>query len=391
MSEKFRKKIIFTIPSFERGGAEEYVLLIAKHLILNNWEVHAVCEKRRGMQNLISDMKSIGIIHHDKKIAEDDTGANSIDLNEDKYETYKALFKEIEPQIIQINLPWFTKGFPAMRASLDLKIKTISMFHLVPDVFYIDDSVKKNYHVFLKNNHFWLTVSNDNKKNIAGTFSIDEKFISVIYNGVSMEKFNCDHTVKTDIRKKIFSEFNIKEGSFLILTVGAYNRRKGYEYLLNIIPKLLKNFSDIVFLWVGSDIFDDEFMDKIINTGLSKRIILAGFRRDIPDLLLSSDLFVNPSIMEGFPFSIIEAMASGLPIVSTNVNGIPEIINDHEHGLLCNSRNSEELYKTISIAKNNIGLMKEMALKAKERSGIFSLGIMLNRTLFFINNLLDYN
>jgi glycosyltransferase involved in cell wall biosynthesis len=130
----------------------------------------------------------------------------------------------------------------------------------------------------------------------------------------------------------------MSDGEILILAVGNLLERKGHIYLLRALQSLVdQGLSDrwrlaIAAGWGGEerpklDAFTAEH-------GLSDRVHILPHRNDVPDLLAAADIFVMPSLWEGLPLSILEAMLTGVPVIASATSGIPEAIVTEQHGLL---------------------------------------------------------
>lgn len=125
----------------------------------------------------------------------------------------------------------------------------------------------------------------------------------------------------------------------VVTTVSVLREGKGIEVLLDAVPMV----PDARFVIVG----DGPLREKL-EARAGDRVTWLGFRRDVPELLAASDLFVLPSLGDAYPTVLMEAMAAGLPVVSTRVGGIPEIVDDGRTGRLVPPGNAEALARTIS-------------------------------------------
>lgn len=133
----------------------------------------------------------------------------------------------------------------------------------------------------------------------------------------------------------------IKTNEFTIIGIGRLSQLKGAFDLISVAIELIKRGSPLKLGWIGRGAFpiDDKYVDKILSENkavISDRIII---HKDIDDiakynLLQQSDLFVLPSYSDNLPISILEAMAFGLPIISTKIGAIPEVITENENGWL---------------------------------------------------------
>jgi glycosyltransferase involved in cell wall biosynthesis len=159
--------------------------------------------------------------------------------------------------------------------------------------------------------------------------------VVAIHNGIDLARF--------DLRidgGKVRSKLGVGEGVQLIGTVGHFAPLKGYEELILAMNEVVRRGFDVKLSLVGDCIYPHSkaYRERLVtladSMGLRERIILAGFREDIPELLASFDLFVLPSRSEGFGRVNLEAMAMGKPVISTNVGGIPEVVVDGVTGIL---------------------------------------------------------
>lgn len=172
----------------------------------------------------------------------------------------------------------------------------------------------------------------------------EDKFI-VIYNFVDTEKFT--HYKQQDCKKML----KLPENKKIIFSIGRLVERKGYQYLIEAIPDIIKNRKDVLFFIGGKGPIKEKLEEKIQNMGIDEYVKLIGF---IPDEILplwmnACDVYVLPSLRETFPIVMLEALASGKPVVGTKIGAIPEIIGE-EYGLLVEPANPKDLAEKILIA-----------------------------------------
>jgi len=174
-----------------------------------------------------------------------------------------------------------------------------------------------------------VAVSEDIKKDIVKYDKIDPSKILIIPNGIDTERFSLDRNA-AGLRK----EFSLKDNDIILGFVGRIVHAKGLEYLIDALSHLGKEFKNMKLLIIGEGYLLDGLHEKSKRENIHDRIIFTGRRRDIPDILSCFDIFVMPSIAEGLPNALLEAMAMGKPIVATTVGGIPEVIKNGFNGLL---------------------------------------------------------
>jgi len=193
---------------------------------------------------------------------------------------------------------------------------------------------------------------------------IREDKIITIHNGIDFSKF--DGLDKAEARDKIRKEFSLNNSTFLVGTVARLQPVKGVEYLIEAAKYVLESIPNTRFLIVGEGPQKAELIHKVHQLNLSSDVIFAGMRGDIPAILSALDLFVLPSLSEALGIAVIEALATGVPVVATNVGGVPEIVEDRKTGLLVPPKDPLSLAKAILHMYSNGDEAISMA-KAGER------------------------
>lgn len=133
--------------------------------------------------------------------------------------------------------------------------------------------------------------------------------------GIDISKFQ----IKNFNRDEYRSRLGLKSDDFVILSVGELNKNKNHEIVINTIAKL--GYSNIKYLIAGQGDLDRYLIELANHLGIGDKVNILGFRKDIPELLNSSDLYILPSLREGLNVSLLEAMASGLPCIGSKIRG----------------------------------------------------------------------
>jgi len=188
-------------------------------------------------------------------------------------------------------------------------------------------------------------------KNQMENYGVNSEKISIINYGI--EKINGKII---DIHK----EFNIPKNKLILFSASRLVIEKDPEYLLDIAGEC-RNL-DIMFLIAGDGYMHEKLQKRIDSESLPVKLL--GFRKDIPDLMESSDIFIMSSKYDALPFAVIEALSHGLPVLAPPVGGIPEMISHKSNGYLYNSK--EEAKKYISLLINNKILLNEFGARSKE-------------------------
>lgn len=187
-----------------------------------------------------------------------------------------------------------------------------------------------------------VAVSQYTKQDIMNVFGIPHSRIEVIYHGVRLE----DYMFPEEAKVKIRSALGINSQP-MILFVGRLSPRKGVDILLRALPQLLGKM-EVKLVLAGSGNQRD-YQQLAQSLGISDKTVFLGHVSDNTLRLLysSCDLFVLPSRLEGLGIVILEAMASGKPVVATNVGGIPELVKSGQNGILVEAGEEGKLASAI--------------------------------------------
>ncbi len=169
---------------------------------------------------------------------------------------------------------------------------------------------------------------------------------------------------------------NLPGSGLRILMVSRLAKGKGFSVLLDAVESI--NTSDISILIAGDGPLRNDLESEIRSRGLAGDVFLLGYRDDVPNLMAASDIFVLPSYREGTPLVIYEAMASGLPIVATNIAGIPEQVNDETNGFLIQPGDSDALAMRLDQLVDAPTLRNEFGNASYHRVGRFSVDRMVD-------------
>lgn len=181
-------------------------------------------------------------------------------------------------------------------------------------------------------------VSEHTCKNLNKYEKISKGKIAVINNGILYEKYN----IKINNKKKK-EQLSIKTDGYIIGLCVRLSNQKGITYLLRAMPKIINMYPDILLLIAGDGKRRKNLEEESINLNIEKNVKFLGGRVDIPEILQLLTLYTLPSLWEGMPMALLEAMAAGVPIVTTNVGGIPKMIKHGFNGLIVDPQNHEKL------------------------------------------------
>jgi len=235
------------------------------------------------------------------------------------------------------------------------------------------DIWKKWYHrlidrILLKFTYKVICNSNAVKNFYQKTERIPENKLSVVYNGVDLSEFQKINPDKTGIEKK----------GGLIGAGGRFTQQKGFINLLMAVPEILKILPDTKFVLVGDGPLRKSFEEFTKNHTISDSVIFTGYRKDILSIFSLCDIIVVPSLFEGMPNIVLEAMALKKPVIGTDIPEIAELIEDGQNGFLVPVKdNFKEIAEKIILLLKNPDIRRNMGEK----------GYNLIKTNFSIENM----
>ncbi len=227
----------------------------------------------------------------------------------------------------------------------------------------VDFPLKNHYFSRLKyrKNIDLIIAISEGVKKVLIEGGVRPEVIKVIPSGIDYSLFkeagSCDY---------LRNERSFKEEDFLVGVVAHLADHKGHRYLIEATRILKEKAPSIKVIIVGEGPLRMELSNLVKDIHVEDMVFFLGFREDIPQILASLDLFVLSSKMEGLGSSILDAMASSLPVVATNVGGIPEVVTDGETGLLVPPKDPSVLAEAILRLYNDRELAKRLGQRGYE-------------------------
>jgi len=186
---------------------------------------------------------------------------------------------------------------------------------------------------------------------------VNPSLVRVVYEGVDLDWI--DHQVTSET-------LNLPAG-LVVGTVAHLSAEKGHETLLDAAAKVIVRVPEAQFVFVGEGELMPKLRGKIDQLGLQKHVTFLGFRRDSEAVLKNFCIFCLPSLSEGLSSAILVAMASGLPVIATQVGGIPELVVDGETGLLVSPREVDPLEDALCRLLESAELRQKMGEAGRRR------------------------
>jgi len=182
--------------------------------------------------------------------------------------------------------------------------------------------------------------------------------VSVVGNGIDVDRFE-----NTSPPNNVKAQLGIPDHHSVVGTVGRLSPEKGHIHLLNVFEAIQSEFPDVSFLIVGDGPSREELQKKFDNPS----VIFTGLRSDLPELYKCMDIFALPSLTEGLPMVLLEAMASALPVIATSVGSVPDVMIGGETGLLLSPGEEGVLRKHLVYLLRNPEERRRMGQKGHAR------------------------
>lgn len=366
------------VNNLDIGGAQEVVRTLAAYLI-EHGSPTVVCTLRDGP--LRSEIEGMGIT------VEVLPGRNHSFLSLPKFLKEIAgirkglihLVRKYDIDVVQTHL---LRGLDFLVASLKLSFPNLLVFWTVHNYQFelrADQlpghrwllAPKKYIHNLLYRRvsdriNGFIAVSDEVEEAIRQTIRVDQHRITTIRNGVDVRRYqrNVD-------RMAIRASLGLEEEDQVMILVGTLKEQKGHTYLIQAAAPIIAQNNNLHILFPGDGPRRASLQQQVQQLGLEKHIHFLGSRKDIPDLLAASDYFVLPSLWEGLPMALIEAMAGGLPVIATCVSGSQQVVVPGETGLLVPPGDVDQLRQAMAEMITHPERAKKMGKAGSVRAEAF--------------------
>lgn len=376
-----RKQVYFVWNYLSWGGAQIYLLSIAKQADKNEWDFKVILP-RKSNPEILKYFEQNEINYEFLDVTLDISEAKGIfeKLKRQwrrlhaEFTTYFYLSKfDLKNSIVHIEVaPWQSwillyllslKGnvFVTMHNALPLVISKWRKFLWKTRLDFL--LKQKSFHLFAANQNSIDSLKNITSARFWNRFLLTRATINPVeINNIYQRSFD-----KNELLKK----HNLPEDKFIVLCVGQFIDRKGRWIFLESARKIQELKRKIHFVWVAPSVPNDEDQQRIDELKLKNYNFLLSEnvgknREEVLTFFRIADIFTLPSLWEGLPIAILEAMSLGIPTISTNLNAIPEAIKHNETGSLVEIGNSENLTTEILRLFENFDLREKFSVNGRK-------------------------
>lgn len=358
-----RRRLLWLIDSLNVGGAEALVVPFARRLDRTRWDLSIVALTTIGGNPVESQLRALGFLVTN-------LGARNLrDLT-----AFRRLLRcARRADLIHAHLTY--AAIWGSLASRLTGVPAVASLHVAPPRPGGRDEARDRLMRFAL--HQWakrtICVSEALRRQVVDHGGLDAADTAVVHNGIETGRFAAD---RAGCRARLNRDFAIPDTVPLAVTVAVLRPGKGIDVLIEAARTLRETY----FLIVGDGPMKEEWMAQARAAGVATQFRWAGYQQDVASLLPGCDLFVHPSLEDAFPTVLLEAMAASLPIVATNVGGIPEIVRNGVTGTLVPPGDAAALASAISPLLWNDMAREEMGRFGRARvEKEFSTGAWIER------------
>jgi glycosyltransferase involved in cell wall biosynthesis len=347
-------RVLLTIDEASLGGGQMHVLLLAKYLREADFDVEIATEAKGW---LVDEALSLNIVVHQIVIS-----------NQFTWQSFQHIRQLLQNgQFDVLHTHGGTAGFwvRLVAAGLNRQHIIVHTYHglhylnileepgqtikqaIKRSIFKLIDRLLLNY----TDRIICVCRSDYDKAIAAGVATIDQT--SIVYNGIELAKFSIPLDQATARQL-----FNLDPNEFIFGNVGRLHEQKGHKFLLQAMAQMTNQSRLMI---VGDGRLREQLMILAAELKISDRVLFLGARADINEFLSAINVFIMPSLWEGQPIALLEALAIGKPCIASSVDGIPEIITDGINGYLVSPKDVETLAKAMDLAIEQPELLQTLS------------------------------
>jgi len=333
-----KTRVTVIIGNFTFGGAQQMIYEQVKHANREDYDLQVLCyNPKRGtpLEEMVEAVVPITYIN--SRIRGRITPGVVAQV-------VWALHRT-KPDVVHAHLGGV--GFGAMWSQLFRKPLVITA-HTKPEKAFLPRTEKQVRNVLKKGHTRLVAVSEDNARMLKEYFCLDESLCSCVNNGIDLERFT---------RKE--------HDGFTLIHVGRQDENKNQAALIRCFARLHEQYPDTKLLLLGDGPTHKALQEQVTQLGLEGVITLTGNVSNTQDYYAVSDLYVQSSHREAMPLSVLEAMAAGLPIVSTDVGGLRDVVQDN--GILVPDNDEDALYRAMETVYTQTPEQTQAMCQASDR------------------------
>ena len=390
MTDSTPFRVLMVLNTYQYGGAERYTVSLAKGLRNRDVDVRVVCPTRGGLrENLLLN----GIKTYDLDLGLKIGRYRGLEIFFPRVSIYAShrlrefltkCYKEWKFDLI--HLQFLMEKFFGTPIAVRMNIPVVWTMHgALPGWYRFNPRLRKLYKKSGNMAKKIICVSEAARRFETDNIGIDKNRTCVVHNGIELSTF-VNARIKDDA---LLKSLNLTPDDFIVGIICQVYKQKGHDILVQAIRSAVKKNNKIKCLVVGTGPYLETMKRKVKQHKLDAVFRFTGFRKDVQELTGVSDVIISPSRSksEGMPLRLIESMATGIPVIATDVGGTQEAFTDKEEGWIL-PPNRPGLLASILL---NVSKDKDALLSAGKKAKIravseFDVNIMVDKTLEIFKN-----
>ncbi len=332
------KKLLIVIPSLQQGGGQKFVMDLAKGIDATKYQVKILVyyPKSDSIFDRFAEENQMDMVYLDKRVG----------LDISFFKKVRAVVREYRPDVIHTHLDSMLYLLPVYKRK-QIKLHTV---HTLAEKETGGLQGVVRFFAYKILGVLPVGISDTVADSIAREHKIKRDKVPVVYNGVDCRRY--------DLPK-------IKSDKIRFVTVGNIYYVKNYSFLVDCFAEVAREIENVSLTIVGDGVLRGKIEELSRRLGVADKVRVTGVVSDVENYLADADIYVASSKFEGLPISMLEAMSAGLPVISTNVGGVPDIIKTGENGILVASGDREGYVKALRELITDAEKRSEYSRRAK--------------------------
>lgn len=360
-----RLKVLLVVCNNKLHGTERYVIELAKNLPRSLMDIYVATPERGELSEILRQNDIPELVYHN--------GRMNIFSIKGTYNLYRIIRKH-KFDVIHANAGIIPNILGKVcRARVNIEVKH-GLFH--QDKKPSDLSIRRKLHEWVKQFFvdYFIAISDNDKKRMVKYFSIKEEKIKVIYNGI-------DQNILLPYRKVLDLKEESAKDTIIFGNIGRLTYQKAQDVLIEAFSNLVKKNEKARLLIIGSGEDEAKIKEQIEKAQLTDKVSVEGYKKNIFEHMRNLDVLVLTSRSEGVPYVILEAMCMGIPIISTKVGGIDNVLENEKTALLVEKNDVKGIEEAMLKLIENPALRCELSSNAMKKVEAYSIERMATETM----------
>jgi len=356
------RRVLFVIDQLECGGAQQLLAPFTASLVRRGWEV-TVCALQPGSElvprmeaagarvvlldrprpSVLQPRRMLGYVRANLRDIKRLSGPGAVISAHLSDAEFLGILAGVLQRDVRVQATVHTPGLLPSRGALDPR-----------------NVIRRGFTALVFNRADWIVaVSAEVADSLARDFGVRRSRLRVIHNGIDVDAF--DISPPEELRQ----ELGLPEGGAVFTSVARLHPAKHHEAAVRALARLVGEGRNVWLLLAGDGELRGMLEKLAREQGVGERVVFAGMRNDVPEILALSDCYIMPSVYEGTSLALLEAMAAGKPVVASRIPGIMHVVHHEENGLLAPPRDDAALAGCMARILDEPGLARRLARRGR--------------------------